>query len=114
MTEIELLTPSKIIYSKRKSIALSITNDGSLLVRAPKSCKEAEIYKFIVEKSNWIINHRLKAQNDYKNHKLVIENDESLKLLDSTYTIQLTDKTNVKLIGDCLCIPKINTKEKTS
>lgn len=111
MTEIELLTPDKIIYSKRKSIALNITNTGDFVVRAPKNCQEEQIYKFIVQKSDWIIKHRLKAKNSYINNTFIIENNAKFNILDETYTILLSNKKKVEIIGSNLLIP-IENKEQ--
>lgn len=40
--------------SVRKTIALEIREDGSLLVRAPKNCEKSRIDAFIREKEAWI------------------------------------------------------------
>ena len=40
--------------SARKTLSLEIREDGSLLVRAPKSCEKSRIEAFIREKEDWI------------------------------------------------------------
>ena len=49
MTELELLTPSKIIRSNRKSISLCVDLSGNFTVRAPIKVSELQIHKFIVK-----------------------------------------------------------------
>lgn len=44
----------RIIRSKRKTLAIEITRDAHVLVRAPYGMKDAEIQRFIEEKQEWI------------------------------------------------------------
>ena len=44
----------KIIRSKRKTLALEITSDASLIIRAPKLMPVFLIKKFVKKKENWI------------------------------------------------------------
>ncbi|MEI8331943.1 MAG: YgjP-like metallopeptidase domain-containing protein, partial [Methanomicrobiales archaeon] len=44
----------QIIRSRRRSIALVITPDGHLIVRAPLKAPVAIIEKFVTERSGWI------------------------------------------------------------
>ena len=53
------------VRSNRKSIALQITPDGSLIIRAPFKTTEAYIDEFVQSKSPWIEMH-LKKLNDAK------------------------------------------------
>ncbi|MDO9326354.1 MAG: SprT family zinc-dependent metalloprotease [Methanoregula sp.] len=48
------ITIDQIVRSRRRSIALVITPDGHLIVRAPLKAPEALINKFVEEKSGWI------------------------------------------------------------
>ena len=40
-----LLTPTKIVKSNRKTLSLIINNKGELIVRAPFNYKDSVIYK---------------------------------------------------------------------
>lgn len=58
----------EIIYSSRKSIAIQISVDGQVKVRAPKGCPKYAIEDFICQKESWIQKHlasfsQLPAQN---------------------------------------------------
>ncbi|WGS64718.1 M48 family metallopeptidase [Marinitoga aeolica] len=44
-----------IIKSKRKSLSITIENNGNVIVRAPKFLSDYEIKKFIFDKRKWII-----------------------------------------------------------
>lgn len=106
-----LLIPSKIIKSKRKSIALIIENDGNFIVRAPLKSTDDKIYAFIQEKANWIIKKRQEQLNN-KQVPINFENTQSITLLGKEYNIILTDAKNVKVAGDKIYIPKQDSKNK--
>ncbi len=46
-----------IVYSRRKSIAIQITREGNVKVRAPYDCPRSDIDSFITEKQQWILTH---------------------------------------------------------
>ncbi len=51
-----------IIYSSRKTLAIQITSDGKVRVRAPKRCPKSMIDSFLYEKQNWILKHLKQAE----------------------------------------------------
>lgn len=59
----------KIIRSNRKTIAIEIKPDGTILIRAPYFMKDAEIYKFVKEKERWIEAHLQKVQEHQQEEK---------------------------------------------
>ena len=44
----------EVIRSKRKTMALQVTRDGRILLRAPRLATEAELRRFVREKQDWI------------------------------------------------------------
>ena len=48
----------KIIRSNRRTIAIQISPDGSLIVRAPQAMSEAKIRQFVESKAHWIEKHQ--------------------------------------------------------
>ena len=50
----------QLIRSERKTVSLQITQEGELVVRAPKRMAKAEIDRFVESKRGWIEKH---AQN---------------------------------------------------
>jgi len=54
-----------VIRSRRKTMSLEIGGDGTVLVRAPYQMPDAEIQKFVQEKSEWIAKH-LQMQEERK------------------------------------------------
>lgn len=47
----------KLIRSARRTLAIEITRDGSVIVRAPRRAKADDINLFVKEKSEWIERH---------------------------------------------------------
>lgn len=60
----------EIIRSNRKSIAIEIRSEATVLVRTPFMIEDAEIHRFVKEKENWIRTHLEKLEerrNESKN-----------------------------------------------
>lgn len=110
MTEIELLTPNKIIKSKRKTLAIQISTSGELIVRAPFSCSEEKINKFIVRHQNWIIDKRLKHMST-NNLILNLEEGDVLSIFGENYDIKLSEKKCCKINQNIIYLP-IKDKEQ--
>ena len=53
--------PYEIVYSARKTLAVQVKADGSVVVRAPKRMAKYKIEAFLKEKQDWIYTHREKA-----------------------------------------------------
>ena len=51
-----------LIRSKRKTLAIEITRETRLIVRAPLRCPQREIERFLKEKEGWIALHMTKMQ----------------------------------------------------
>ena len=71
----------KIIRTKRRSIAVEITPEASVIVRAPLHLSERKINKFVAEKSGWIQKHiekMQKAQAELGGGKLTKEEIDAL------------------------------------
>ena len=45
----------EIIKSSRKTIAVEVRQDGSVLVRAPRNCPQSRIDTFLKEKQAWVL-----------------------------------------------------------
>lgn len=61
----------EVIRSNRKSVAVEIRSDATVLVRAPFIMKDAEIWEFLKEKENWILTHLEKVQERRKELKTI-------------------------------------------
>ena len=52
-----------IIRSERKTIAIQIQPDGTVIVRCPKRMAMAEVRRFVDSKSTWIEKHLAKCSS---------------------------------------------------
>ena len=57
-----------LIRSRRKTLALEITRDAKLVVRAPMRCPQREIHRFLQQKEQWIALHMAKMQTRRESH----------------------------------------------
>ncbi len=90
---------SKLIRSKRKSIALEIKNDGALVVRAPFFVKDELIQRFVDQKRDWIdkIHHRARQRLTQFRPKQFIEGEKFL-YLGKEYTLHIAEDMFGKLL----------------
>lgn len=54
----------EIIYSNRKTLAIQVTADGSVKIRAPKHCSKAVIENFLKKKEAWVLKYVAKAKQN--------------------------------------------------
>ena len=59
----------QLIRSKRKTLAVQIKPDGSVIVRAPLRLPQRDIDRFLREKSAWIESHRAKILRERQKEK---------------------------------------------
>lgn len=72
----------ELIRSKRKTLAVQITPDGRVIVRAPLRYPQREIDRFLKERADWIRVHReraLKRQAQQQAHPVNALTDEQLR-----------------------------------
>jgi len=106
-----LLIPTKIIRSHRKSIALMIEHNGDFIVRAPLRVDEASIFNFINKKSEWIIKKRIEQlQNQPKTINLNTE--DTISILGKEYLIKVCKTKRTKVAENIIYLPISNPKEK--
>ena len=53
-----MIMEAAVIRSKRRTIAVQVKTDGTVLVRAPKWMRERDIESFVQEKRAWIEKHQ--------------------------------------------------------
>jgi len=103
MNEIKI---DKLIRSRRRSISLSISNDATLVVRAPLRTPLSFIENIVFNKIDWINKARTKAQENKKTikQKTYCEDEEFL-FLGEIYKLKIGNFETVHLT-DCLCLPE--------
>jgi predicted metal-dependent hydrolase len=71
----------KLIKSFRRTISISIEQDGSLTVRAPRGIANHHIDDFLKEKSSWIEKHISKAKEKDEKARALTSKIDSKKIL---------------------------------
>lgn len=59
-----------VIYSRRRTLGISVLTDGSVIVRVPFRTTERTIYRMVADRSQWIIRHRDKFVEHNQNRKI--------------------------------------------
>lgn len=83
----------EIFYSNRKTLAVQIRADGSVVVRAPKRMAKYKIEAFLREKQDWIVTHRKKALEAVEKKQENRLNDEEQKAAIQKAGRMLAEKT---------------------
>ena len=68
----------KVVYSKRRSLGISVLPDSTVIVRVPSRTSDKTINRIVSEKASWIIRHR----DNYRNR---ISSKPSRKYLNGEY-----------------------------
>lgn len=82
-----------VIRSARKTLAIQIKPDGSLIVRAPMRMPEREICRFLEEKSDWIAKHLAKVAEDREKAARAPLSDTDIKALAARAKKDLPERT---------------------
>lgn len=93
------ITIDKLVRSKRKTLALEVARNGTLIVRAPKRAPVDFINKFILDKQSWIEKRQKIAQERVlqSTPKTYTEGEVFLYLGDN-YTLRITDDMSAPLV----------------
>ena len=108
MTE-NILIPTQIIKTHRKSIALTIKNNGDFIVRAPIHCTNEKILKFIQEKAEWVKKKRTEQMNNSYSPLTFIK-PETISLFGLNYNIVTYDANKVFADNGILYVPNVDSK----
>ncbi len=103
----------KLVRSKRKTIALAVMADATLIVRAPMRTPLSYIHDLVAKKSPWIKKRKAlanKLNNAYEPKEFV--DGESFLYLGDTYKLQLSEQKEIKLT-DRLIFPRADFLSRT-
>ena len=93
-----MLPHTRIIRTRRKTIALIIEPDGSLLVRAPLRTSDASIFELIAKKASWIAKKQKEVRSTRSAHPLHCFIDgEKFLYLGETYPLKITNNSRPTL-----------------
>jgi len=104
------MIPYKLVRSRRKTVAIHITKDASVEVRAPLKMPKADIDKFFTDKEKWIETHLTqREQLNSSKDSFTLNYGDITVLRGKMYYIRAKDGTNAGFDGDCFYLPpKLN------
>ncbi len=106
--------PDKVIRSKRKTLSVSVTNVGQVVVRAPLRYPDEKINAFLADKESWILKHKTRILSAGISLPTETLDGYSLLLLGKPHTVVLADGGRIRLDGEraCIEIPRENSEER--
>lgn len=91
-----------MVYSKRKSIAISMDKKGNIRVMAPNKCPEHVVLQFVEQKEDWVMKH-LNHQKLTPKRQLSFNENAQWELLGKCYSLkkdQVAFKRDEKVVID--------------
>lgn len=95
----------KVIYSKRRTLGISVLPDSSVIVRVPYRTSEKTISRLVQEKSRWIIKHRdnYRSQDHNKLTRSYIDGEKFLfRGIEYVLLIEKSKKPYVRFNGSTI------------
>ncbi len=107
-----MIQPDKIVRTNRRTLSLSISKTGSLIVRAPKRLSLDYILKFIEQKERWIeLKQKAIKDSMMVNYNLI--NYNAFMLLGKIYTkIEIPNTKKVEIVDNKIVFPPDIEREK--
>lgn len=107
-----MIQPNKIIRTSRRTLSLTISKDGELIVRAPRRLSLDYIFKFIQQKERWIENKQ-RAVKESMSFNYNIINYNSFLILGKAYDKkELNNIKKIELTNNELVVPKTEERQK--
>lgn len=102
-----MVKPDIILRTHRRSLCLTITKDGSLVVRAPVRMNMNDILRYIQEKENWINKKQEEIQKRLCINKDVMTYEKFLFLGKKYMLKKITGIKKIELSEDALLVPNL-------
>lgn len=106
-----MINPAKIIRQKRKTLSLTISPSGELVVKAPLFISDSQIYAFIKEKEKWIESKIEKCKKSVTNNERVLSY-RTILLFGKEYEIVLGNVKTAKIIENKFVLPSGTTLDE--
>ncbi len=100
-----MVTPDLIVRTHRRSLCLTITKDGNLVVHAPTRMNMNDILKYISEKEKWIVSKQQEIERKLSINKVILDYNQIL-FLGTKYIIQrVNGLKKIELSQNALMVP---------
>ncbi|MBI4731939.1 MAG: M48 family metallopeptidase, partial [Chloroflexi bacterium] len=90
----------RLVRSRRKTIALIVQPDGTLLVRAPLKIPEAHVRKFVEQHADWITKNQTRAQKYAPPPHKKYKDGETFLYLGQSYPLEIIPRQRSALTFD--------------
>ncbi len=100
-----------IVRTNRKSVSITITPKGEVLIKAPRKCTIAQIQSIVEKKENWIKLHQEKILNNQTLNENIF-NYRDVLFCGQVYHIASSDTTKKIELKEDYCI--VPTKQVTN
>ena len=105
-----MIKPDLIIRTNRRSLSLSISKAGELVVRAPKKLSMEYILNFIKEKEKWIDKKKKEVTENILNNKNIINYQSFLFCGKSYKKVEQDGLKKIELSNNTIIFPKCDDK----
>ena len=105
-----MIKPDLIIRTNRRSLSISISQNGELIVRAPKKLSLDYINSFIKEKEKWILKKQKEIVESGEKNKNLINYKSFLVCGKSYKKIEQDGLKNIEFSKSSIVFPKCNCK----
>lgn len=107
-----MIKPDYIIRTNRRSLSLTVSRTGELIVRAPKKLALDQIINFINEKEKWIENKQKEIRSVYKVNASLINYEKFLFLGKNVSKLEVNKVKKAELNNDTLYFPVCETVDQ--
>ena len=107
-----MIEPKQIIRSNRRTLALTIDENGELIVHAPKSMALFEIFNFIEKKSDLVENKINTVRGTLEKNRQIISYEEIFFLGKRYKVVEVNGLDSAYLTKDSICVEPCKTKKK--
>jgi len=83
---------------RKKTIAVTVQKGGQILLKSPLRVSEAELRRFILSKSTWIMDKLKKAETRRASH---VEEKNTFRLMGRGYEVQMEESPLLRKNGFC-------------
>lgn len=101
-----MLKPDAIIKSNRRSLSITISNEGEIIVHAPKRLSLDKIISFVNDKSTWILDKQKMILEKKFRFKDLLEYSKFMFLGKTYLKYDLSGIKEIELSQTCLLCPK--------
>lgn len=107
----------KVIYSARRTLAISILPDATVIVRAPYRTAERTIIKLVSSKASWILKHTEKFRNSSQSRpeRRFTDGEKHLyRGMESALRVQKTTKPYCRFVDHTIEIGTASPEESSA